>query len=131
MQGQSIVGACMLCDFCTTCHVQIFLDMHMLDGPIGGRNVVLCWDPAQLTPVCVLPLYAYRDIIWPHSFMYIELTRHSARAGVTYDTTESLDFREACAHECILYSGIGTRDYCNRGSPLAKIKWKANQSVPD
>jgi hypothetical protein len=39
----------------------------------------------------------------------------------TRDTPESLNFREACAHECVRYSG----------NAVAKRKWRANQFAPD
>lgn len=38
----------------------------------------------------------------------------------TCDTTESLNFREACAHECV-----------RSGNTVAKRRWKADQFVPD
>ena len=54
----------------------------------------------------------------------------------THDTTESLDIREACAHECILYSGIGTRDYCIHlylpdrvSTVIAALRWRKESGM--
>ena len=97
--------------FCTTCHVQMSRHAHARWTPRRSQYCAVLGSCTTHTRMCApsVCISSGRTVSCTSNSLGILPGRESVK---TYDTTESLDIREACAHECILYSGIGSRDYC-------------------